>query len=262
MKRKRVGAFRRRAQRATTETRRATCQICSRERAQYRRLLARTRRAWSKFCEDAANPFGRHYKAIFRKRRPPSDLFQQSTPADTEVEQAENILRTLYPATTPETSAGPSPAAQNDRPFSSREITRIIKNVNKTKAPGFDGLDNIILQQIHQANPELLLLMFNKCLEFGLFPSTIKIGVVVLFYKEGKSQNDPMSYRRISLLPSIGKLLEKLMSQRLSFHPKTTDQQHPKQYGFKEGASIDHALDSHKDYITRLSPSAKHFYSI
>ncbi|GBM58288.1 hypothetical protein AVEN_220204-1 [Araneus ventricosus] len=111
MKRKRVGAFRRRAQTATTETRRATCQIYSRERAQYRRLLVRTRRrAWSKFCEDTANPFGRHYKAIFRKGRPPSDLFQQSTSAGTEMEQAENILRTLYPATTQETkSAGPSP---------------------------------------------------------------------------------------------------------------------------------------------------------
>ncbi|GBO36796.1 hypothetical protein AVEN_118852-1 [Araneus ventricosus] len=34
------------------------------------------------------------------------------------------------------------------------------------------------------------------------------------------------------------------MSQGLSFHLKTTNQQHPKQYGFKEGASTDHALDS------------------
>ncbi|GBM58287.1 hypothetical protein AVEN_220203-1 [Araneus ventricosus] len=77
--------------------------------------------------------------------------------------------------------------------------------------------------------------MFNKCLEFGVFPSTIKIGVIVLFYKEGKSQNDPMSYRPISLLPSIGKLLEKLMSQRLSFHPQDNRPTTPEAIWFQGG---------------------------
>ncbi|GBM15057.1 hypothetical protein AVEN_150078-1 [Araneus ventricosus] len=159
------------------------------------------------------------------------------------MELVQNILKTLYPDTPLEaTSAGPSPPAQNDRPFSRREI-RIIKHLNKTKAPGFDGLDNIILQQIHQASPELLLLIFNRCLGFGVFPSTFKIGVIVLSYKDGKDQKDPKSYRPISLLPSLCKLLEKLMTQRLTFHMKTTNQQNSNQYGFKEDVSIDHALD-------------------
>ncbi|GBO09344.1 hypothetical protein AVEN_123917-1 [Araneus ventricosus] len=39
-------------------------------------------------------------------------------------------------------------------------------------------------------------------------------------------------------------MLEKLMTQRLEYHLKTTNQHHSKQYGFREGRSIDHALDN------------------
>ncbi|GBM31216.1 hypothetical protein AVEN_193346-1 [Araneus ventricosus] len=42
----------------------------------------------------------------------------------------------------------------------------------------------------------------------------------------------------------MGKLLEKLMTQRLAYFLKKTRQLNPKQFGFKEGVSIDHALDS------------------
>ncbi|GBO33801.1 hypothetical protein AVEN_20533-1 [Araneus ventricosus] len=64
---KRVGAFRKMAQRSPTELRQASCIISSRERAQYSRNLVKTRRrAGRKFCMEASNPFGKQYKAIFR----------------------------------------------------------------------------------------------------------------------------------------------------------------------------------------------------
>ncbi|GBM03041.1 hypothetical protein AVEN_14553-1 [Araneus ventricosus] len=132
----------------------------------------------------------------------------------------------------------------NDSPFSSRELRKVKRELNKTKAPGYVGLDNITLQQIHSASPELLLEMFNKCLSLGLFLTSFKTGVILLLYKEGKDQNDTKSYRPISLLPSMGKLLEKLMTQRLTHFLKKTRQLSPKQFGFKEGVSIAHALDS------------------
>ncbi|GBN73174.1 hypothetical protein AVEN_175367-1 [Araneus ventricosus] len=53
-----------------------------------------------------------------------------------------------------------------------------LNSLNKTKASGFNGLDNTIVQQIQIANPELLPLILNRCLKFGLFPSTFKVGLV------------------------------------------------------------------------------------
>ncbi|GBN30480.1 hypothetical protein AVEN_206381-1 [Araneus ventricosus] len=105
-------------------------------------------------------------------------------------------------------------------------------------------MDNIILQQIHSSSPELLLEMFNKCLRIGLFPTSFKMGVILLFYKEGNDQNDPTSYHPISLLPFMGKLLEKLLTQHLTYFLKKTGQLRTKQFGFKEGVSVDHTLDS------------------
>ncbi|GBN79878.1 Retrovirus-related Pol polyprotein from type-1 retrotransposable element R1 [Araneus ventricosus] len=167
-----------------------------------------------------------------------------------ELDFAESILKTLYPETPHQPVPSQLlPAAPADKSISYREIKSIIKGLNKSKAPGFDGIDNIILQQIHRASPELLFVLFNKCLELGLFPTGFKIGVIVLFYKEGKQQDDPKSYRPISLLPALWKLLEKIITQRLNYFLKTTNQQNPKQFGFKEGTSIDNALTSLVDKI-------------
>ncbi|GBN04114.1 hypothetical protein AVEN_232533-1 [Araneus ventricosus] len=52
-----------------------------------------------------------------------------------------------------------------------------------------------------------------------------------------------MSYRPISLLLTLGKILEKLINQRLNYHISTTQQRSSRQFGFREGRSIDHALD-------------------
>ncbi|GBN43200.1 hypothetical protein AVEN_78851-1 [Araneus ventricosus] len=129
-------------------------------------------------------------------------------------ESLEFILETLYPHTPQAPFIDSTASTQpNDSSFSSRELRKVIRKFNKTKAPGYDGLDNIILQQIHSASPELLLEMSNKCLGLGLFPTSF-----------------------------LGKLLEKLMTQHLTYSLKKTWQVSPKQFGFKEGVSVDSLL--------------------
>ncbi|GBL94038.1 hypothetical protein AVEN_185014-1 [Araneus ventricosus] len=71
--------------------------------------------------------------------------------------------------------------------------------------------------------------MFNKCLSIGLL---------------GKDQNYSKFDPSISLLRSMWKLLEKHMTQRVIYFLKKTRELSPKQLGFKEGVSIDNALES------------------
>ncbi|GBO35958.1 hypothetical protein AVEN_205329-1 [Araneus ventricosus] len=66
--------------------------------------------------------------------------------------------------------------------------------------------------------------------------------LVILFHKTGKDEQNTKSYRPISLLPTLGKLLEKLLLQRFNYQLKTKKIQHPLQYGFREGKSADDAL--------------------
>ncbi|GBM06375.1 hypothetical protein AVEN_121406-1 [Araneus ventricosus] len=51
------------------------------------------------------------------------------------------------------------------------------------------------------------------------------------------------SYRPISLLPTIGKVLEKLMTQRLTYHLDSTNSMNDRQHGFREGKSVDTAIN-------------------
>ena len=60
----------------------------------------------------------------------------------------------------------------------------------------------------------LFVTLYNKCLSEGVFPNAYKIAQVIPLFKGGDKEN-VNSYRPISLLPVLGKLLEKLISKHL-----------------------------------------------
>ncbi|KAF8789772.1 putative RNA-directed DNA polymerase like protein [Argiope bruennichi] len=152
---------------------------------------------------------------------------------------AAGILEEIFPhpVSTPKqaTSVNYSP---DDCPFSPQEVARTINGLPKGKAPGLDGIDNIVIQQINQKFPQLFTDFFNKCLTLKKFPDSLKIGNIILFRKPGKPINEATSYRPISLLPTIGKVLEKLLTQRLTYHLEKNNHICNRQYGFREGKSI------------------------
>ncbi|XP_055932964.1 uncharacterized protein LOC129962987 [Argiope bruennichi] len=69
-------------------------------------------------------------------------------------------------------------------------------------------------------------------------------GNIILFRKPEKPINEATSYRPISLLPTIGKVLEKLLTQRLTYHLEKNNHICNRQYGFHEGKSMDLAIDN------------------
>ncbi|GBM44990.1 putative RNA-directed DNA polymerase from transposon X-element [Araneus ventricosus] len=127
-------------------------------------------------------------------------------------------------------------------PFTNERITIVIKNLHKGKAPGPDGIDNIFIQQINKRFPILFMELLNKCVHLGTFPHPLKLGNIVLFRKEGKPEDEASCYRHISLLPTIGKVLEKLLIQRLNYHLERLNKISDKQYGFREGRSTELAI--------------------
>ncbi|GBO16705.1 putative RNA-directed DNA polymerase from transposon X-element [Araneus ventricosus] len=130
----------------------------------------------------------------------------------------------------------------DDAPFTKEEIPLVIKNIHEKKAPGPDGIDNIIIQKINKRFPILFMELFNKCLHLGTFPDPLKFGNIILFKKEGKPEDEASSYRPISLLPTIGKVLDKLLTQRLNYHLERLKEISDNQYGFREGRSTELAI--------------------
>lgn len=91
------------------------------------------------------------------------------------------------------------------------------------------GLDSRKAQDLYQFPVGLkdiicepLSIIFNKCIEIGVYPDKLKVAKVIPFYKEG-NRTELGNYRPVSILPILDKNLEKLISKRLvSFYLKTT----------------------------------------
>ncbi|GBN90551.1 Putative protein in type-1 retrotransposable element R1DM [Araneus ventricosus] len=78
--------------------------------------------------------------------------------------------------------------------------------------------------------------------------------------KGGKDQRLASSYRPISLLPTIGKVLEKLMTQRLTYHLESTNSLNDRQHGFREGKSVDTAINELLSKIHAARRDGKHVF--
>ncbi|GBO09592.1 Putative protein in type-1 retrotransposable element R1DM [Araneus ventricosus] len=262
---KRLLAFKRRSQRAISNTRVAERIIYKKEEAKYNNKIRKDKiNGWKGFCTKAANPCGRHYKAAFRKAVLPSQLVAVANqiPKGSQLEAATNILEQLFPDPSNQQAHSPPFHTADDLPFTEEEISEVIKNMPRGKAPGYDGIDNIIVQSIHKKFPNLFTTFFNKCLQLGLYPDPFKIGNIVLFQKPGKNIHETSAYRPIALLPSMAKVLEKLMTQRLTYHLERNNMLSEDQYGFRAGRSVDTALNSLLTQITENKRKFKHVLAL
>ena len=132
----------------------------------------------------------------------------------------------------------------DDKPFTQAEIHTALCSLNVKKAPGPDCIDFRQLRLVFEAIPKVITRWANLCLEQNYFPLCLRQGEVVYFLKQGKTPSEPKSYRPICLLPTLGKLLEKLLVNRLTHHLETNNLLHAHQFGFRENHSCDKALDT------------------
>lgn len=120
------------------------------------------------------------------------------------------------------------------------EIAESIAQVKSRKSPGMDGITGEMLKSIWKVIPEYLEALYGQCVREGYFPREWKIArVIVLLKSLDKDRSNPRSYRGISLLPVFGKVLEKIMVQRLD--ERVGDNVCPWQFGFKKGRSAEDA---------------------
>ena len=135
-----------------------------------------------------------------------------------------------------------------DKSFEWNEVEKAIVKAKLRKAPGLDGVNAEILRAIWRANPGWVVSMFDACLRDGCFPSEGKKARVVILPKSPeKPRSDPASYRPISLLPVLGKTLERLMIGRLECRMK--DRMNDAQHGFRRGRSTESAWAKVKEYV-------------
>ena len=112
-----------------------------------------------------------------------------------------------------ETTADPS---KNDiEEITLQEIQDNLKSMNGYKAPGPDNLPPISLKMAPVEYLERLKNLYNACLRKNHHPKRWKEAKLILIPKPGKDHSTPDGYRPLSMLNSIAKLYEKIMTKRL-----------------------------------------------
>ena len=134
---------------------------------------------------------------------------------------------------------------EDDAEFTLEEIKQTTDSFSQKKAPGLDGITGGIYKTVLLIFPRILTTMYNQCLKLGQFPKRWKMAKVILILKPNKDNcPDPNKCRPISLLNMGGKILDKLLINRINHHLYKNELLSERQYGFTpQRNTIDAAME-------------------
>lgn len=113
------------------------------------------------------------------------------------------------------------------------ELNEIARRLKNPKAPGFDRVNNRLIKKLPPIGFVYLAIIINSCLSHAYFPEAWKHAKMIPIRKPGKPPQSPSSYRPISLLSSLSKMLERVLLKRLNNHLTNNNIIPPQQHGFR-----------------------------
>uniref|UniRef100_A0ABD2W7C9 Reverse transcriptase domain-containing protein n=1 Tax=Trichogramma kaykai TaxID=54128 RepID=A0ABD2W7C9_9HYME len=111
-------------------------------------------------------------------------------------------------------------------------------------APGPDGIPNAALRIAVAARPDIFLRVYTACIRSGVFPRCWKRQRLVLLPKPGKPPDEPTSFRPICMLDAMGKMLERIICDRLQAFTESPAGLSDRQFGFRRGRSTIDAIET------------------
>lgn len=158
-------------------------------------------------------------------------------PEDSEPNDDTHHQRTMLPTVEPLNTL-------DDVPFTKQEIQTALEKIDPRKAPGEDAINSEVLLRIFRSFPIFFTEVYNKCLKNGHFPKHWKRSIIQPIVKPGKEELDEVQkFRPISLLNTGGKLLEKLLIDRINHHLYTNKLLNSNQFGFTpQKSTVDAAM--------------------
>ena len=123
-----------------------------------------------------------------------------------------------------------------------QELEEALKKMKQKKAPGPDGITNEMLKHLGPGAKRTLLRIYNQSWSTGTVPTMWREAVIRPIPKKGKDKRDPSSYRPISLLSCVGKLLERIINKRLIWHLESNSVLASTQIGYRQFRSTEDQL--------------------
>ena len=127
-------------------------------------------------------------------------------------------------------------------PIGDDEVNNALKRLKNKKATGLDGYGSEFLKNTDGILTQPLTALFNYIFGSGNYPDAWSTGIINPIHKKGTLSN-PENYRKITILPALGKLFDIIMNNRLKFIKTSLKIEDPLQLGFKsKSGSVDNAF--------------------
>ena len=134
------------------------------------------------------------------------------------------------------------------RDFQLDEMIECVKDISIHKSSGIPTLGTRFLKDTMLCIPDVFLHLYNLVKESCIFPNSWKIATVVPLPK-CNNPKDSSELRPVSLLPLVGKILEKLIHSQLTMFLENTMYLSQHQHGFRKGYSTTSATAKFIDDI-------------
>jgi hypothetical protein len=145
---------------------------------------------------------------------------------------------------TPESFFTPPPEPTPDFELGSASaihVSDVIKSFPNKSSPDINGLSLKLLKFVRYEISTPLAHIIDLSFSSGIYPSKLKTNRTVPIFKSGdKCLCD--NYRPISLIPTLSKIIEKMVAINLTNHLQLNNLLHFNQFGFQRNLSTEHNL--------------------
>ncbi|KAI2756346.1 hypothetical protein DTO006G1_7986 [Penicillium roqueforti] len=160
-------------------------------------------------------------------------------------EKAQAFLNTFFPEMDDPQEDLPTqaPLELPWQPITELEIQRSLRVAKCSTAPGEDGLPSLVWKHLWRYLKQFITGIFTASINLGYHPERWRRARIVVLRKPGKPDySAPGAYRPISLLNTLGKLLEAVMARRLSYLAENHGLLPDTQFGGRPGRTTEQAL--------------------
>ena len=220
-------------------------------------------KCWINLCNEVNNDvWGRPYQIIMKKFKP----FKNLCPTCPKL--LYKIVNELFPKQREIIYNLNENNNESIPEITPEELTLSLSTIKNKKTPGLDKFPNIAIKSALKARPDIFINLYNKCLKEGIFPIQWKKQKLVLIPKGQKPPNEASSYRPICLLNTLGKIFEKIISNRLINFIDSNNGLSINQFGFRRNKStidaVKYVVDIAKQVIAgkRWKRGSKKYYTI
>jgi hypothetical protein len=100
------------------------------------------------------------------------------------------------------------------------KVYKLLSTIKTSKSAGHDRIPGKLLRDAAEVIAPSLTAIFNASINTGIFPEDFKIAIISPIHKAGSKTNCD-NYRPISVLSSVAKIYEKLVTEQLEIYLET-----------------------------------------